>query len=190
MDFSSKSIRSKTIFFSLTITSFILFAGFSFICLRELAFLSAQLENRIEMERRISSSLIQQNYGLGNIIELRRTLQTLSESFKLEQAEFFNDRKESLWRYQSSSTNFKKISDNPGVFSYILIKILKYSNPNLDIRGKQIYCKARVKFANDFLLGYFSWNFSVQNILFETLLRLATIFATFLVLILLFATLV
>ncbi|MBI4801507.1 MAG: HAMP domain-containing histidine kinase [Elusimicrobia bacterium] len=190
MDFSSKSLRTKTIFFSLILTSFILCAAFSFICFREVTFVSRQLAARIETENRISSSLIQQNYGLGNIIELRRTLDTLSESIKLDAAEFSNDNGESLWKYQPAEAAASGKTGRPGIFSSLLIKTLKQSDPLLDIRGGQVYCRTKIEFVNGAVLGYFSWNFSARSILSEALGRLGIIFAAFLALVVFFVALV
>ena len=86
-----QNIRTKTTFGTIIIVYAIFITAFIFIGLNELSSLGRQISDQITIEQQICEGIIQHNYGLGNIVELRRTLQTLAETLKFEAAQFENN---------------------------------------------------------------------------------------------------
>lgn len=182
MNYQNKNLRNNTIVFSVLLTSGILFISYLLICARELNSFSKLIDDKVELETKISSSLIQQNYGLGNVVELRRTLQTLSESLDHRAAVFKNDTGEVLWDYLPGEADKAAI---PRKFINkwllpIVLRLAKKPFHEVQISGELVSCGIDVKFTNGTILGYFSWTFSIDKAADAIIQRLLVVFMTFL----------
>ncbi len=182
MNYQNKNLRNNTIIFSVLLTAGILFVSYLLICARELNSFSKLIDDKIELETKIASSLIQQNYGLGNVVELRRTLQTLSESLDHRVAMFKNDTGEVLWEY-APAENAAPAASRKLLNKFLLpvvLRVARKPSPEVHISGELVSCGTDVKFTNGTILGYFSWTFSIDKTADAVIQRLFVVFMTFL----------
>ena len=182
MNYQNKNLRNNTIIFSVLLTSGILFISYLLICARELNSFSKLIDDKVELETKIASSLIQQNYGLGNVVELRRTLQTLSESLNHRTAVFKNDTGEVLWEYLPGEADKAAV---PRKFLNkrllpVVLRLAKRPYHEVRISGELVSCGIDVKFTNGTVLGYFLWTFSIDKDADAVIQRLFVVFMTFL----------
>lgn len=179
MNYRSNDLRSTTIVFTLLLTSGILLLTYLLICAREVDSFSKLIDDKVELETRIASSLIQQNYGLGNVVELRRTLQTLSESLGHHEAVFKNDAGEVLWQYapEAAAPARRKVLNR--LLLPLVLKLARRPVQPVTINGEFASCKVNVEFSGGVPLGEFSWVFSIDEAAGEVIQRLAVVLATF-----------
>lgn len=179
MNYRSSDLRSTTIIFTLLLTSGILLLTYLLICAREVDAFSRNLDDKIELETKISSNLIRQNYGLGNVVELRRTLDTLSGSLGHHAAVFKNDAGEVLWEHRAnrSTTAGRKLLNR--MLVPLVLKLARRTVQPVAISGEFASCSVNVEFSPGVVLGEYLWTFSIDRVAGDVIQRLAVILATF-----------
>jgi signal transduction histidine kinase/CheY-like chemotaxis protein len=172
-------LRRQALLLAVGGTSVLLFASFLLIAQGEIRSFRRQLDARMRAEDQTVAAMIRQNYGMGDIIELRRTLDTLCRSLGYSAAELKNGAGEVMWTYdgvmpvpQSSASGRAA-----ALFSFAVPK--DYRDPASSLSASSM---VRVDFDDGTPMGYFSRNCPLQSLLSDLALRLITVCALFVLL--------